>query len=34
MVCLLVKELAIPFEFGLLTSSHIRKAFHFHDGFG
>jgi hypothetical protein len=34
MACFLVRELALPFESGLLTSPHIRKTFYFHDGFG
>ncbi len=34
MVWLLMKELVVLFDPGFLTPSHIREAFHFHDGFG
>jgi hypothetical protein len=32
MARLLVKELVVLLEPGFFTSSHIREAFHFHDG--
>jgi len=33
MTWLLVKELVVLLEPGFFTLSHIREAFHFHDGF-